>query len=72
MTKGKMQRDMESKLAERCGMLASVTKIAEALGYDRKYVATKLKEADAKVFNKGTQQRYYVGEVAEIFCKGVM
>lgn len=72
MTRNKIQKDMEAMLAERCGLLASVTKISDALGYDRKYVSQKLRAADAKVFNEGTQKRYFVGEVAEVFCKGVL
>jgi hypothetical protein len=52
-------------------MLASVTKISDALGYDRKYVSQRLREANAKTFSEGTQKRYFVGEVAEVFCKGV-
>ena len=72
VTKNKIQKEMEAMLAEKCGMLASVTKLSEALGYDRKYVSLKLRESDAKVFSEGTQKRYFVGEVAEVFCKGVM
>lgn len=72
VTKNKIQKEMEAMLADKCGMLASVTKISDALGYDRKYVSAKLRSSDAKVFNEGTQKRYFVGEVAEVFCKGVM
>ena len=72
MTRNKIQIDLEAMLAERCGLLASVTKISDALGYDRKYVSQKLRAADANVFNEGTQKRYFVGEVAEVFCKGVL
>ena len=71
MTKNKIQKEMEAMLADKCGMLASVTKISDALGYDRKYVSQRLREANAKTFSEGTQKRYFVGEVAEVFCKGV-
>lgn len=72
MTKNKIQKEMEAMLADKCGMLASVTKLSDALGYDRKYVSQRLREANAKTFNEGTQKRYFVGEVAEVFCKEVM
>lgn len=68
-----MQKEMADRLARECGgMLASTTRLAKALGYDRGYVADKLKDGEAKVFGTGKQIRYSVDEVAEIFCKGVL
>lgn len=73
MTKNRLSRETADMLADRCGgMLASTTKLSEALGYDRKYVARKLKEGEAKVYGEGKQIRYNVIEVAEIFHKGVL
>lgn len=73
MTKNRLTKETAEMLADRCGgMLASTTKLSEALGYDRKYVATKLKESKAKVYGEGKQIRYNVIEVAEIFHEGVV
>lgn len=73
MTKNRVQKEMSAMLFKECGgMLASVSALSAALGYNRKYVIDVIRKEGCTAFGEGRQKKYFVEEVAEAFCRNAL